>query len=226
MDPERTIRRSIWRYPTVTPNRAAALHHLFYVIGNGFEWNEDGEMVDCWPRTHEEWLEDERERLLRQEESRREHALRWKELGLSDERFLDIFDELRQEEQEVRDNIDTAVRDMTFGRNVYPRCREYAKVYNYPDNITPEWEAARKEAFEFFEPLLAEQEAEDAVEAVIEEPVEQEDDERVVACEIKVIVYEKPGVITGREETRAAVEWWLNHELEMGAEVTLVEGES
>lgn len=43
-DPETTIRRSLWRYPTLYAVRADVLYHLFCSVGNGYEW-EAGELV-------------------------------------------------------------------------------------------------------------------------------------------------------------------------------------
>jgi len=38
-------------YSCIHPNRAAVLNHLFCVIGNGYEWDEDGRLVECCGET-------------------------------------------------------------------------------------------------------------------------------------------------------------------------------
>lgn len=45
---EQTIKQMVERYPMLFMHRAAALDHLFCVIGNGYEWI-DGELVDKYP---------------------------------------------------------------------------------------------------------------------------------------------------------------------------------
>ena len=44
-DPEALITDCIGQYPTLFPNRTSVLHHLFIVLGCGFEWH-NGELVD------------------------------------------------------------------------------------------------------------------------------------------------------------------------------------
>jgi len=38
MDLENTIRWAILEYPSICPNRGKVLHHMFFVIGNGYSW--------------------------------------------------------------------------------------------------------------------------------------------------------------------------------------------
>ena len=45
-DPEALITDCIGQYPTLFPNRTSVLHHLFIVLGCGFEWH-NGELVDA-----------------------------------------------------------------------------------------------------------------------------------------------------------------------------------
>lgn len=45
-DPEALIVDCIGQYPTLFPNRTSVLHHLFIVLGGGFEWR-NGELVDA-----------------------------------------------------------------------------------------------------------------------------------------------------------------------------------
>jgi hypothetical protein len=35
---EKQIYRLLWGYPTICADRTEALHHLFFVLGNGYEW--------------------------------------------------------------------------------------------------------------------------------------------------------------------------------------------
>ena len=44
-DPEALITDCIGQYPILFPNRTSVLHHLFIVLGCGFEWH-NGELVD------------------------------------------------------------------------------------------------------------------------------------------------------------------------------------
>lgn len=50
---ERTIEDMIARYPSLFQSRTQALHHLFVVLGCGYEWNK-GELVErCSERTRD-----------------------------------------------------------------------------------------------------------------------------------------------------------------------------
>ena len=42
---EQTVRNDLLLWPSIHVNRFSVLHHLFCVIGNGFEW-KDGELVE------------------------------------------------------------------------------------------------------------------------------------------------------------------------------------
>ena len=42
---EKTIKNELLLWPAINVNRLSVLHHLFCVIGNGFEW-KDGELVE------------------------------------------------------------------------------------------------------------------------------------------------------------------------------------
>lgn len=42
--PEELIEASIWWYPSLFPHRTAVLQHLLHCPGNGYEWDEDGQI--------------------------------------------------------------------------------------------------------------------------------------------------------------------------------------
>lgn len=143
-----TVRRMIWHYPSLCKTRADALHHLFYVLGNGYEW-ENGELVD----------------VGRSYEVRVDTDAYWKSTPPDYSRYpLDV--QARFEEQDiefvrqynaevdaVRDNIDACVYDMTLSPSPltgtpfvpYPPCPKYCPAWNLPENIRPDWQAAADE---------------------------------------------------------------------------------
>jgi hypothetical protein len=43
-DPEELIASSIYYHPLIFPTRTEVLDHLFLVNGNGYEWNDDGQL--------------------------------------------------------------------------------------------------------------------------------------------------------------------------------------
>ena len=47
-----TINAKRLAYPTITPTIRSALYHLFLVIGNGYEWDKDGNLTDADMRDH------------------------------------------------------------------------------------------------------------------------------------------------------------------------------
>lgn len=45
---EKTLTEMSLRYSDIFPSREDAIHHLFLVLGNGYDW-KDGELVDPYP---------------------------------------------------------------------------------------------------------------------------------------------------------------------------------
>ncbi len=144
-----TVRWSIWHFPNLYHSRATVLHDLFYVIGNGYEW-QDGELVYPFAGTRRD---EDAYSTFRHESSLRGH---------NDPILSEVYERSRRqwntEVDEVRSRIDELVNDMTFpSERPYPQCKEYAKAYNLPDDIKPDWAEAAAEIAAIIEPLYAAQ---------------------------------------------------------------------
>lgn len=154
MTPNETIRRGLYYFPSLYKSRADVLHHLFLVIGNGYEW-VDGELVLAYkdPRDTQEPTEHVEEEFQRR--------MAWRtEMGLNSS-MREIWEKHRDEDLEeiaqCHARIEDAMQDITFSHpgHEYPVSKKYSKVLNYPENITPEWEAARQQAATIFQDAIA-----------------------------------------------------------------------
>lgn len=113
-----TVARMMRQYPTLFPTEAHALHHLFIVNGNGYDWIE-GQLVDLFARSDEE---------VRAERCRREKRL------------------LHGVSEHLRAQIKAAwAKPAAPIIRLYPLCK-YADLCTLPDDIHPDWLAAAKRA--------------------------------------------------------------------------------
>jgi hypothetical protein len=139
-DPESTIRRCLWSYPTLFQSRTDVLRHLFLTIGNGYKW--DGcDLVSVFPEDRDDKPSSE--------------------VYVDPERFPGSYDDLRAERDEeyraVRSDIERAATtkgplkdDLRTGHY----SRTYSYLWNSPEEISPEWTTVLAEARELFEPLI------------------------------------------------------------------------
>lgn len=139
-----SVRWAIWHFPNLYHSRATVLHHMFYLIGNGYEW-QDGELV--YPYADARKDEDAYSTF------RHESSLR----GNNDPILSEVYERSRRqwntEVDEIRNRIDELVTDMTFPpEHLYPKS-EYAYAYNLPDDIKPDWAEAAAEIAAIIEPL-------------------------------------------------------------------------
>lgn len=129
------VRTSILTFPTIFPNRTAVLHHALCVIGNGYEWSADGEIVEDFFQPVPFWNKD-------------------KELAEIDDylaRFDDetlralIAEDMRKRINDtatVVEEVETRIHQRAVIERFYPQSTEYAKLMNIPANVTPDWKAA------------------------------------------------------------------------------------
>jgi len=114
-------KRLMMKYsPSLYQRESQILSHLFFVNGNGYEW-ENGELVDFWHRS-ETQLGEERKRFLA-----------WLKTLLAGTSLT------RKQRGEI-------LKTKVFpGRiKIYPLC-EFAEIMNIPDDVKPDWlVAARK----------------------------------------------------------------------------------
>lgn len=169
MDLEATIEQSILCYPSLNRWRSDVLEHLFYVIGNGYEW-QDGQLVHLGPEPSyisssklfqddyvervssriaqtdpegaEKFRRDSAERDARQDAT--EAAIRaqvgWRSKFLGPPKS--IFDTgLTAFKRPTADTL----RMYPGGWSLYPESDKYSFVNNLPPDIRPDWLAGALE---------------------------------------------------------------------------------
>lgn len=130
MQVEDTIQFMADFYPSLFPTRKHALNHLFCTVGNGYEWI-DGELVDN---------DDEYEQRYKL----KKHI---KKATFKNDTYWNKMSQLY-----IKLNKET-------GREIPPEYqfhwktpdKQYWKLYNYPDDIKPDWKAAIEECKQLLE---------------------------------------------------------------------------
>lgn len=156
-----TVRRSLYDYPTLHKNRTDVLHYLMCVIGNGFEWFEDG----CLRELVYEVYPDEYG--LKGVQPSPDDP-RWANRSYMDDQMraemLADWEAEQAELKAVRDNVDELARTSgaPLSGEVYEESREYARMFIMPDNVMPDWKAAAEEILPVVEPVWAARRAERA----------------------------------------------------------------
>ena len=144
---EKQIYRLLWEYPTSYEDRTAALHHLFIINGNGYEWR-DGELrtygdtsklspfdqIDEWFISHIA-----QQKAIEGEEWNEEWQAEWQRR--CDRRLTDRIAKTKL----VRQEITMRVQSKLPLTHLYPLC-QYGKVCNLPADIKEDWLAGAQEA--------------------------------------------------------------------------------
>lgn len=133
------IRTQILTFPLLFPNRTAVLEHVFCVIGNGYEWSKDGNVVPNDFYERELWDKDEE--LTRIEEDLEAYG------PVLQEALRPAMMESYREELSVVEQVDQRIHQTPPITDIYPQS-DYALLMNVPENVTPEWRAAADEARE------------------------------------------------------------------------------
>lgn len=130
------VRTSILTFPSLYPNRTAVLHHALCVIGNGYMWNEKGEVVPDFFRPVPLW---DKERELAELDTDMKARFKGAELR---EMVSEGMRKYIEESAKVVEEVDTRMYEMVAIENIYPQSNEYALLMNIPSNVTPEWKEA------------------------------------------------------------------------------------
>lgn len=111
-------------YSELFPTRKHALNDLFCVLGNGFDW-VDGELVDDDNKYEKRY---KLRRPIKKAEFPNEQ--RWLEMNK-------FYGELYEGEKKKI--------PWEYDFEWYPLAKDYAKLYNYPDDIKPDWKLLLEE---------------------------------------------------------------------------------
>lgn len=135
---EQVVRNDLLLWPSIHVNRFSVLHHLFCVIGNGFEW-KDGELVETGSKEFKEVsIEDAIKRIIDDELSISD-LISYKFLGmLSNGNVKDlpsIKDKLQNVVNNERERIINKINDkvyMTFRIDERQADMSYPSYERYP----------------------------------------------------------------------------------------------
>lgn len=166
MNVELTMQFMFDQYPALFKTRADCLDHLFCTIGNGYEW-VNGELISITENLNNKEIENLKTNLVDNT------AYQHNKLSLRDE-YIYYYNENKKNNFEnvpehLRDNyinnFDTAISKIpndqyykeperykrwSFYINIPNKeyvnfCENYAFLFNYPDNIKPDWLEALNE---------------------------------------------------------------------------------
>ncbi len=129
--PKETIRRSLINFPSLYQEPADVLHHLFAVIGNGFEW-VNGHLINSW--------EDERDDPTQWIQDQIDDAADSPSLKLYYRKMMHTY-------QFTKDNMEDILEhgDTRYAGTYYP-LSQYSRILCVPDDVSNEW---LKAAYQF-----------------------------------------------------------------------------
>lgn len=122
-------------YPDLFPTRKHCLDHLFCVIGNGYQWI-DGELVDNDDEYHKRY------QIV-------EHIKRAK--GKNEDFFYKCMDKELKLKSILKENYKEYFGDTKYNFSWYPLSKKYSYLYNYPEDIKPDWLAVLNECKQLLE---------------------------------------------------------------------------
>lgn len=128
------VRTSILTYPSIFPNRSTVLHHTLCVIGNGYEWDEDGTVVSQYPSPV--W---NRETQIAASERQLSNL---SERTAMFAREIDM--KIIEEANAIVETVDVRVHLREPIDSFYPQS-QYALILNIPENVTEDWREACEE---------------------------------------------------------------------------------
>lgn len=163
-DPEEFIRSTIYWYPLTSPTRTEVLEHLFLTNGNGYDWDDQGQLYSVFAHIPPDPRDDfpykyAQEIRKAEEDSDPDWAAYW--AGYQRESLA--------AEMAVRDDYEH--RAMTYGTvrtvDTWPDGKRQRMITSWdlswtllgraPANADPKWKPYMDEVREIFAPVLIEQ---------------------------------------------------------------------
>jgi hypothetical protein len=161
MNLELTIQDMFNNYPTLFKERSDCLDHLFCTIGNGYHWH-NGELCsndDDYPvdESYLEYCLVDGKAYQHNKLSLRAESQHYENERIADgwyERFKEIpeldIEEMKQTRQNTINKLPDDVyhqRERKYRWYFYlgGYCTKYAKLFNYPEDIKPDWLAGIEE---------------------------------------------------------------------------------
>lgn len=150
---ERTVHNCLAVYPTIFPTRARVLDHLFCILGGGYDWKggrlvQEGENLSgrtdraffqtVERNVAEQDLIIEREHILLKKIAKEELSKKTnkKENNWCNKVIKEKYKHFVYDPQDVE--LRNLLTQMKSGE-IYPICKEYAHLINFPNNIERCW---------------------------------------------------------------------------------------
>jgi hypothetical protein len=146
---EMTIQASFDLFPDLFQHREQVLDNLFCTIGNGYDWI-DGELVEvCSDLDPVNPLGPDGKAKQYKVLTVREHRLDMRQFlidtyNTTQDHWKQRLDELL----EPTDRDDEPEYPTTFSSPIYPLCRRFSYMFNYPEDIKPDWLDGINEMYE------------------------------------------------------------------------------
>lgn len=141
MKPERTIQTMLDNHPSLFKDRYSAMDHLFFIIGNGYEWY-DGELIEDevlreYDPVSETWVISEIYEAYSDGPDIKK-AVQRKRTTEHQENDKLIRKVLNRRLHELgRPTYDEDTRIWSYNED--PISHKYMAFFQIPENITPEW---------------------------------------------------------------------------------------
>lgn len=150
---EETIQSCFDNYPTLYQTREQVLNQLFCVIGNGYEW-KNGELVDDNDKKPINNLYNGKAKQYNIITKGKYRKMMFDELKSDKENYkfwTDILKEkgLTLEEEFLKPKEDDNELQFKIDKSIYPLCRQYSKMFNYPKDIKEDWLEGIRETYEY-----------------------------------------------------------------------------
>lgn len=135
-----TIKQCMLRYPTLFSDQFDVMHHLFLVIGNGYQW-VDGELCE---NDQAEPVVFEQARVVLASRQKLIESARKAEASLPGSEFSKEMSRRVADFDVVAQNIDALCEDLgsvelAAQARLYPCCSDCAKIFRVPDDAKADW---------------------------------------------------------------------------------------
>lgn len=147
------VKHLIMQYPNIFPNALAVYNHLFYVIGNGYEW-KDGELHEIGGEIKQISEKNCIKGMINSHTDFMNQTIKIynerKENGLIDEYLTEELTNNLKEQ--VKKDIETETHIIKHAKELsedfsvpgeifvfYPICKGYSRCTTIPENIKPDW---------------------------------------------------------------------------------------
>ena len=136
-----TIKHGLIFYQSIFPTKGVILDHLFFTIGNGYEW-KGGELVGIYEGATAETQLHNLKRYLDKKNKyyKKQHDARMKDFAVFNMKSFDYKPIIVPVDLEERmEDLSLPLGIYGEKRNIYPMSKEYSRIFTVPDDVKPDW---------------------------------------------------------------------------------------